>query len=70
MKVHINLAALLKQYWMTAKELSKIIWLSEQQLTSIRRQKSEKIEFATIAKLLEAFDCEPNDLFIITKDND
>ena len=52
---------------MTAVELSKISWISPINLSKIKNGKTTSIALDTIAKLLTAFECEPNDLFKIIK---
>lgn len=69
MKVDINLWELLAKKRITAKKLSEITGISEQQIWSIKNGKTTKISFDTLAKFLDAFDCNINDLFIITKED-
>jgi DNA-binding Xre family transcriptional regulator len=65
MKIEINLWELLGKNKMTARDLSKISWLTPVQISNIKNGKTKKIELQTIAKLLQAFECTPNDLFKI-----
>ncbi|EKD29787.1 MAG: hypothetical protein ACD_78C00274G0014 [uncultured bacterium (gcode 4)] len=67
MKVEINLWELLGKNKMSARDLSKITGMSNQQISSIKRGMTSRIGLDTIEKLLEAFQCEPNDLFKIIK---
>lgn len=68
MKVEINLWELLGKNKMTALSLSKISWLTPVQISNIKNGKTKKIELQTIAKLITAFDCTPNDLFKLIKE--
>lgn len=67
MKLEINLRELLAKKRITVKKLSELTWLSQQQLWAIKRGKTKKIAFETLEKFLKVFECEPNDLFIINK---
>ncbi len=69
MKIEINLRELLAKKKLTAKKLSEITWISEQQLWSIKNGKTKRIDFDTIAKFLKAFDCSLEDLFKIIKED-
>ena len=66
MVLTIRLWELLKENNMTARELSKSVNISTQQLSYIRNGKTTKVSFETLAKFLKVFKCEPNDLFTIT----
>ena len=68
MKIEINLWELLAKKKMTAKKLSDITWIVPVNLSRIKHWKTTSIGLETIAKLLTAFECEPNDLFKIIKD--
>ncbi|MFK7779773.1 MAG: helix-turn-helix transcriptional regulator [Candidatus Gracilibacteria bacterium] len=68
MKIEINLWELMGKNKMTAIELSKITGISPIQISNIKNGKTTKIGLDTIAKLLKAFDCTPNDLFKIIKE--
>lgn len=65
MKIEINLWELLGKHKMTARELSKLTWISPIQISNIKNGKTKKIELQTIAKFLKAFSCTPNDLIKI-----
>lgn len=67
MNIEINLWELMGKNKMTAIDLSKITWISPIQISNIKNWKTKKIELKTIAKLLNAFDCTPNDLIKIIK---
>ncbi len=67
MKVEINLWELMWQSKMTAIRLSKVTWLTPVQISHIKNGKTTKIGLDTMAKLLEAFECTPNELLKITK---
>lgn len=67
MKIEIDIWGLLWKHKMTASELAKKTGISEVQISKIKTWKTKKIELTTIEKLLEAFQCEPNDIFKITK---
>lgn len=68
MSIEINLWELMARKKINASKLSEITWISEMQIWKIKNWKTKKIELQTIAKLLEAFECTPNDLFKITED--
>lgn len=67
MRVEINLWELMGKNKMTALELSSMTWISPIQISKIKNWKTTKIELQTIAKLLEAFGCSPNELIKIIK---
>ncbi len=67
MKIEIDLWGLMGKNKMTATQLAKITWLTPVQISHIKNGKTTKIGINTIEKLLEAFDCEPNDLIKITR---
>lgn len=67
MRVEINLWELMGKNKMTALELSSLTWISPIQISKIKNWKTTKIELQTIAKLLEAFECSPNELIKIIK---
>lgn len=66
-KLEINLWELMGKNKLTALKLSEITWLTPVQISHIKNGKTTRIGLETIERLLEAFDCEPNDLFKITK---
>ena len=68
MKLEINLWELLAKNKMTAKKLSDMTWISPVNISRIKNGKTVSIGLDTIAKLLTAFECEPNDLFKIIKE--
>ena len=68
MKIEICLWELMRKNKMTGTKLSNITWISQLQISNIRNEKTTSIGLDTIAKLLTAFECEPNDLFKIIKD--
>jgi len=65
MKVEANIDKLLWKSNMTLYMLSKDTGISYNALKKIKEGDTSKIEFDTIWKLLKAFKCKPNDLFII-----
>jgi len=67
MSIEINVWELMGKHKMTARELAKISWLTPVQISHIKNGKTKKIELKTIEKLLEAFNCEPNDLIKVIK---
>ncbi len=67
MRVEINLWELMGKKKMTAIELAEKTWISPIQISKIKNGKTKKIELQTIAKLLEAFECTPNNLIKIIK---
>jgi DNA-binding Xre family transcriptional regulator len=67
MKVTIDLERLLKQKQWRLSDLEKKTGMSYQQLWNIKTGRTSKINFETIGLFLEAFECEPNELFTITK---
>jgi len=68
MKIEITLWELMRVNKMTGTKLSSLTWISPIQISNIRNWKTTKIGLETIAKLLTAFECEPNDLFKIIKE--
>ncbi len=68
MDIEINLWELMGKNKMTAIDLSKATWISPIQISNIKNGKTKKIELQTIAKLLKAFNCTPNDLIKIIKE--
>ena len=68
MEIEINLWELLAKNKMTAKKLSDISWISPVNISRIKHWKTTSIGLDTIAKLLIAFECTPNDLFKIIKE--
>ncbi len=69
-RITVNIKSLIKEKWITFKELSRISGISQQQLSTINKQKTQKIAFLTIYKLLNSLECKPNDLFLISNIND
>lgn len=67
MKVEINLSELLRKNKMNSRDLARKSGISYQQISNIKIWKTRRIGLDTIEKLLEAFQCEPNDLFVITQ---
>lgn len=67
MRIEINLWELMWKHKMTAVKLAENTWLTPVQISHIKNGKTKKIELQTIAKLLEAFDCTPNELIKIIK---
>lgn len=65
--VIIDIKSLIKDKWITFKKLSIITGISTQQLSNINRQKTDKVSFNTVAKLLTGLQCSPNDLFVVEK---
>jgi len=64
--VYVNINSLIKEKWITFKELSEMSWISAQQLSAINKKKPTRIAFSTIYKLLLSLNCAPNDLFLIS----
>jgi len=67
MKIEIDLWGLMGKHKMTATKLAQVTWLTPVQISHIKNGRTTKIGINTIEKLLEAFDCEPNDLIKIKK---
>ena len=67
MNIKLNIEWLLVKKNKNLNWLSKETWINYNALSKMKKGESTKIEFNTIWKLLEAFKCKPNDLFIITK---
>jgi len=65
MKIEINLWELMGKKKITAVKLAREIWMSPIQISNIKNGKTTSIGLETIAKLLTAFECSPNDLFKI-----
>ena len=68
MNTKLNITTLLEKKAKNLRWLEKETWISYQALWSMKNGKTKAINFDTIWKLLEAFKCKPNDLFIIIKD--
>jgi len=68
MKIEISLWELMRKNKMTGIKLSSLIWISQLQISNIKNGKTKSIGLDTIAKLLTAFECEPNDLFKIIEE--
>lgn len=67
MKVSIDLEKLLAEKGWRLTDLEEKTGMSYQQLWNIKSWRTSKINFETIAALLGAFGCEPNELFTLTK---
>ena len=63
MRVEIDIQWLLEKKNIRLCDLEKKVDLSYQQLWNIKEWRTTKVSFDTIWKLLEAFNCKPNDLF-------
>lgn len=63
MTLYINLAQLMKQRQMKAKELAKLTWLTPQNISIIKNRKTTQIRLSTIESFLKHLKAEPNDLF-------
>lgn len=67
MNIELNIKELLNKKNKNLAWLEEKTWISYQALWSMKKGKTKAINFDTIWKLLKAFNCKPNDLFIITK---
>lgn len=66
--MYINIENLLKKNNQNLRWLEKSTWISYQALWNIKNWKTKKVSFETIEKLIIAFKCTPNDLFIVKFD--
>lgn len=66
-RVKLDIRGLIRNKWLTFKQLSTITGISTQQLSNINREKTNKVSFNTIEKLLMGLHCSPNDLFVVEK---
>lgn len=62
MPIRITLDRQLHAQRMTARDLARLIDLSETQLSLFRSGKVKGIRFSTLARLCEALNCRPGDL--------
>ena len=68
MRIIINLDILLQEKWMTGKELSEIIGITEANLSIFRSGKARAVRFTTLVAICEALDCQPGDILEFAKD--
>lgn len=68
MPIVVTLDALLARRGMKAKELARIIGVSETHLSQFRSGKVRGVRFGTLAKLCLALDCTPAELLGYERD--
>ncbi len=61
MAIQVELNKVLKSRNMTSKKLSKIIGITEANLSILRSGKAKAIRFTTLASICKALDCQPSD---------
>ncbi|MES2274243.1 MAG: helix-turn-helix transcriptional regulator [Chlamydiota bacterium] len=62
-KIRINTRSLRRKKHLTQVQMARKAHLSKTTISNLESGKQVKIELDTIAKLCEALDCTPNDLF-------
>lgn len=62
-KVRINTRSLRRKRRLTQQQMAKKAHLSKTTISNLESGKQVKIELDTIAKLCEALECTPNDIF-------
>ena len=62
MKIKVNLSKIMGEQKLKVSELSKRTHISRQALYKLYHERSERIEFETLAKLCQALDCTVGDL--------
>jgi putative transcriptional regulator len=62
MPIVLTLDAALAARRITARELSKAIGMTEQNLSLMRTGKCRRIRFETLARICQALDCQPAEL--------
>lgn len=66
--IQMNIKNLLKEKGKTKYWLVKQMEYNYQSISDIMNNTTKAIRFETIEKLCNVLDCQPNDLFIITKE--
>ena len=68
MVIKIELDQVLKSKGFTAKELSKMIDITEANLSILNSGKAKAIRFSTLTSICEALDCQPGDIMKCVKE--
>ncbi len=62
MKIIVRLDVQLAKNKMKSKELSKIVGITEQNLSLLKSGKVKGVRFDTLAKICDALECQPGDI--------
>lgn len=63
MEIIVNLDVVLAQRKMKSRELAEHVGITEQNLSRLKSGKARGVRFETLAKICDALDCQPGDLF-------
>lgn len=62
MSIIVNLDVMLAKRKIRSKDLSKIIGITEQNLSILKTGKAKAIRLATLENICKALDCQPGDI--------
>lgn len=65
--IQLNIWDLLDKKNMNLAQLVKLTWIPNDKFKKMINGKFDDVDVSMIEKILEAFDCEPNDLILYTK---
>jgi len=67
MKIVVTMDVMMARRKMKLKDLSKIVGISETNLSLLKTGKAKGIRFSTLLAICDALDCEPKDILTIEK---
>ncbi|CZF83915.1 MULTISPECIES: helix-turn-helix domain-containing protein [Vibrionaceae] len=68
MGITIDLDVMMARRKMRLKELSKLVGVTEQNLSILKNGKAKAVRFSTLEKICEVLECQPGDILIYTAD--
>jgi putative transcriptional regulator len=69
MAIVVNVDVMLAKRKMQSKQLAEIIGISEQNLSSLKRNRAKGVRFNTLSAICKALDCQPGDLLEFVADD-
>ncbi|MBV7297475.1 helix-turn-helix domain-containing protein [Enterovibrio paralichthyis] len=68
MGITIDLDVMMARRKMRLKELSKLVGVTEQNLSILKNGKAKAVRFSTLEKICEVLECQPGDILVYTAD--
>ncbi|WP_281545753.1 helix-turn-helix transcriptional regulator [Grimontia sp. SpTr1] len=68
MGITIDLDVMMARRKMRLKELSKLVGVTEQNLSILKNGKAKAVRFSTLEKICEVLECQPGDILIYAAD--
>lgn len=62
MGIVVNLDVMLARRKMQSKELARLIGLTEQNVSLLKKNKAKGVRFKTLSAICEALNCQPGDI--------